>query len=241
MARNVIWCTTVLITACIASLGQDTVSPSLRTQPNIIFPRERVENLGKLKQEIKQYYECTCPCGCYSTEIEEQADRAIEFLRQRVLRRSPQEPLAIVLDIDETSLSNYQYFLGSDFAIEPATWNTWVEDGKATAIPGTLRIYQEARKSNIAVFFITGRRDTQRAATERNLRASGYDKWDGLTLRFPEQASLPAAAYKAAARQKIIDLGFNIVLNVGDQLCDLQGIAQAELSVKLPDPFYYIP
>jgi hypothetical protein len=31
------------------------------------------------------------------------------------------------------------------------------------------------------------------------------------------------------------------VLNVGDQFSDLKGIPREELSVKLPNPFYYIP
>ncbi|MGC1360115.1 MAG: HAD family acid phosphatase [Silvibacterium sp.] len=39
----------------------------------------------------------------------------------------------------------------------------------------------------------------------------------------------------------IVKQGYTIVLNVGDQWSDLKGSPQAEFSVKLPDPFYYIP
>jgi len=209
--------------------------------PNIVFPRERIENLGKLKQEIKSYYECTCTCGCYSAEIEEQADRSIQFLRSRSQHTKPGERLAVIFDIDETALSNYPYLLRSDFTIEPVSWNQWVESVQATAIPGTLRVYNEAKTLHLSIFFITGRRDSQRQATEKNLHARGYTDWDGLTLRSPEEAKLPAAEYKPHARQKIVDRGFHIILNIGDQISDLAGYPQAELSVKLPDPFYYIP
>ena len=49
------------------------------------------------------------------------------------------------------------------------------------------------------------------------------------------------AEYKSGERKKIVDAGYRIILNVGDQRSDLAGSPQAEVSVKLPNPFYYIP
>jgi predicted secreted acid phosphatase len=47
--------------------------------------------------------------------------------------------------------------------------------------------------------------------------------------------------YKSGERAKIVAAGYRIILNVGDQMSDLNGNPQAELSVKLPNPFYYLP
>ena len=58
--------------------------------------------------------------------------------------------------------------------------------------------------------------------------------------REPGLAGLTAMAYKSAARRQIVKQGYRIVLNVGDQWSDLQGIPEAEYSVKYPNPYYFI-
>lgn len=205
-----------------------------------VAPSESIPNLDTLKQELKEYHECTCKCGCYSKHLDLQADRAIAFLRQRVAHRAAREKLALVLDIDETTLSNYQEMLKADFEYNGKAFNDWVDSAAAPAIPGTLRLYREAQKLGVSVFFLTGRPATQRAVTERNLRGQGFDGWKELILRSPEQGTLTALEYKSAERSKIAAQGYRIVLNVGDQWSDLRGNPEAEYSVKYPDPYYFI-
>jgi acid phosphatase len=201
---------------------------------------ESILNLDKLKDEVKQYYACSCKCGCYQKDLDLQANRAIAFLRRRAAHVSAKEKLALVLDIDETTLSNYQEMVGADFAYDSNTFNAWVESGKAPAIPATLRIYKEAQKLSVPVFFLTGRPESQRDVTEKNLRAVGFDGWQELILRSQAQTSLTALDFKSAEREKIVAEGYRIVLNVGDQWSDLRGKATAEYSVKYPDPFYFL-
>jgi predicted secreted acid phosphatase len=96
-------------------------------------------------------------------------------------------------------------------------------------------------QQGVAVFFITGRPESLRKPTERNLRAAGYDGWSALVMvpgNFPRLKS--AADYKAPARKRIAEQGYTIVLNMGDQESDLAG-GYAERTFKLPDPFYYVP
>jgi hypothetical protein len=62
-----------------------------------------------------------------------------------------------------------------------------------------------------------------------------------LTLRTPAQAKESTIEYKSGARKAIVDAGYRIILNVGDQFSDLKGLPAAEYSVKLPNPLYYIP
>lgn len=200
---------------------------------------ENIPNLDRLKDELKQYHDCTCRCGCYAKDLDTQADRALSFLRRRAAQAA-QQKLAVVLDIDETTLSNYRQMLNNEFAYNGNAFDEWIGAAKAPAIPGTLRLYKEAQRLGVNIFFLTGRAEKQRAATEQNLRAQGYDRWTGLILRQPSQASLTAVEYKSAERARIQAQGYRLVLNVGDQWSDLKGSPEAEFSVKYPDPFYFL-
>lgn len=213
--------------------------PTARTSS--LASAERIANLDHVKDQLKQYHECTCTCGCYAKDLDHQADQAIAFLRNRAAHRTSQEKLALVLDIDETTLSNYEELLKADFAYDSKVFGAWVDSAQAPAIPGTLRLYKEAQRLGVSVFFITGRSETQRAATEQNLRGQGFDHWQQLTLRSAAQAKQATIAYKSSARAAIQSQGYKIVLSVGDQWSDLKGQPEAEFSVKYPDPYYYIP
>ncbi len=201
---------------------------------------ERIPNLGALVTELKQYHDCTCTCGCYAHDLDTQADRAIAFLRRRVARRTPSEKLAVVLDIDETSLTNYTEMLREGYVFNKPAFDAWVDTASAPAIPGTLRLAKEADRLGVPVFFITGRADSERDATERNLRAQGFD-WQQLTLRLASTQGETVTQYKSGVRAQIAAQGYKIVLNVGDQWSDLKGAPEAEFSVKYPNPYYLIP
>ncbi|MGA8743471.1 MAG: HAD family acid phosphatase [Terracidiphilus sp.] len=212
-----------------------------------VAPSESIPNLGPLldrvnalRSELREYHACTCKCGCYAKDLDLQADRAIAFLRTRAARRRPNEKLALVLDIDETTLSNWDQMSTANFEYNSKDFNAWVESAQAPAIPGTLRVYSEAQRLGVSVFFLTGRSDSQRASTEANLRVRGFNTWQKLIMRSLEQKGLTALSYKSAEREKIVAAGYRIVLNIGDQWSDLRGNPEAEYSVKYPDPFYFI-
>jgi predicted secreted acid phosphatase len=120
-------------------------------------------------------------------------------------------------------------------------FDAWVQSAQAPAISGSLRVYKEAQKLGVSVFFITGRHEDERDATERNLRAQGFENWRELTLRPASGGSQSTSDYKSSARGQIVAQGYRIVLNVGDQWSDLKGKPEAEYSVKYPDPFYFLP
>jgi hypothetical protein len=201
---------------------------------------ERIPNLDNLLTELKQYHDCTCKCGCYAHDLDIQADRAIAFLRRRAAHRAPGEKLAVVLDIDETSLSNYSEMLREGFVFNRQAFDAWVNTAAAPAIPGTLRLDKEAERLNIPVFFITGRPDSETAATKSNLRAQGYT-WQQLNLRPDSTKGESVTQYKSGVRAQIAAQGYRIILNVGDQWSDLKGSPEAEYSVKYPNPYYLIP
>ncbi len=148
---------------------------------------------------------------------------------------------AIVLDIDETSLSNWPFLEKTKFQYVPKLMDEWINLAKSPALLPTLQLYQYAQSHHIAVFFITGRFEYLRAATIQNLKKAGYQKWAGLYLRpdhSPKNESV--AVYKTKARRQIEQQGYTILLNMGDQYSDLCG-GFAKKREKLPNPFYYLP
>ncbi len=210
-------------------------------QAHIVSQVPEPPNLGLLKTQLKAYHDCTCTCGCYTKALELQEGRAMAFLERAAAHKKAGEKLALVLDIDDTSLSTWPEISANDFGFVSDVWKAWAESSSAPVIPGTLRLFKRAQELGVAVFFITGRADTLRDATEKNLHNAGYDKWDGLTLRTKDQLTEKTIPYKSAARAEIVQQGYHIILSVGDQFSDLRGKPAADYSVKLPNPFYYIP
>ncbi len=233
----------VLGVAPLMTLGQQATSQARTRQPvfSVMGPAERIENIDDLKKELKAYHACTCKCGCYSRDLDVQADKAVAFLRRRAAHVRPTEKLAMVFDIDETSLSNWKQLEAGDFAYDKKAYDAWNESGQGLAIPGSLRVEQEAERLGIAVFFITGRPERERAITEQNLNAQGFGGWQQLSLRSAAMEGKTAEEYKSSVRGEIVAQGYKIVLNVGDQWSDLKGKPEAEYSVKYPNPFYFIP
>ena len=125
-------------------------------------------------------------------------------------------------------------------------FENWIISPEASIpIPGTLRLFNHARALGIEVFFLTGRGgyqgNDQTESTARNLTRAGYKDWKGLILRSESERQISTTEYKAAERAKITAQGYKIILNMGDQWSDLNGTPKAEISVKLPNPFYYLP
>jgi hypothetical protein len=143
---------------------------------------------------------------------------------------------AIVLDIDETSLSNYAGLDASGFTAAGLT--ATVAGGHGTAIAPTLALYRAARRARVAVFFITGRPAALAPVTTANLRRAGFRQgWQGLRQK---PAGAGVEAFKAGARAALERRGYDILVNVGDQESDLDG-GHADAAFKLPNPFYFIP
>jgi acid phosphatase len=217
------------------------IALTAHAQQGVLKVKEPQPNLGLLKDRLTKYHECKDP-NCYYPQIDSQSDKAIQILKRRVLKAKPAEKLALVLDIDETSLSNWDEEKQDNYGYIAKDWDAWVKRRACTAIPGTLRLYQEAEKDKVAVFFITGRSEDEREDTAANLKAVGYTQWDGLSLRAIDHPSTQTVVdYKSGERKKIVAQGYKIILSVGDQMSDLNGDPQAEKSVKLPNPFYFIP
>lgn len=202
-------------------------------------------SLARLKQQLIRYR-----CTRYDADIARVDHQAAAW----IARRAPHVARpALVLDIDETALSNWPVMVHNDFAYfrdgdcdlnapRACGQAAWEKSGVASAIAPTLALFNAAKAAGVAVFFVTGRRETaeESAATETNLRKAGYDGWAGIFLRPPDSHEMSVAVFKSGARAKIEAQGYRIIANVGDQQSDVAG-GHAERRFKLPNPYYYVP
>jgi acid phosphatase len=164
-------------------------------------------------------------------------DRVVRRARRQIVRHRDDRRPAMVLDIDDTSLSNYECLKAVDF--DRAAGHCGERDD-LPAVPQTRELYRFARRQHVTVFFITGRRESARGNTRRNLRAADYTGKLRLRLRPNRERPGTHDGWKARTRARIEDRGYTIVANVGDQRSDLDG-GHALRRFKLPNPMYVIP
>jgi len=122
-------------------------------------------NLSILKQEIVTYVDS----GEYLGDMKAAVAPALDYLNARVARRLPGERLAVVLDIDETVISNLPEMRANDFGYLPASWDAWVARGEAPVIEPVLAFYKASRAAGVEVVFITGRKESVPAGHDRRI------------------------------------------------------------------------
>jgi len=192
-------------------------------------------NLSLRKQEMATYV----GSGDYARAVADVALAANKFLAKRIPQGAEEgRKLAIVFDIDETLLSNLTHIVANDYGYVPKVWDHWVAEGQAPAITPVQTVYDAAVRGKIDIFIITGRKESDRAGTERNLRDVGYDGWTRIIYRpAPTDQPLSNAGFKTEARRQLTHEGYTIIANIGDQDSDLAN-GYAERTFKLPNPFY---
>lgn len=201
-------------------------------------------NMSDVVAHMRAYHDQ----GDYNRDLSLVTHQATQWLEQRAVQvKNP----AVVLDVDETALSNWEELTANQFAHFPKAScdhlpdgpcgdMAWEQSARAKPIPQVLAFWRRAKELNVAVFFLTGRHEEERRSTESNLKAAGYRDWTQLILRPDGTHTVSASEYKIGERAKIESKGYHIIANIGDQPSDLQG-AHADRSFLLPNPFYRIP
>jgi predicted secreted acid phosphatase len=166
------------------------------------------------------------PDSNYASEAESVASQASNWLKAR----SKVANRALVLDVDDTTLTtwNYELYSNWDFNVStnsifvgltpappgspPNTPPTWTGN-MFPATPGMLDLVNEAKAEGYAIFWITGRGDSQHQATVANLQsdaAAGLSDIQTVTLGTPpNQFTVPEidAGYPAPTP---IDIGHGL-------------------------------
>lgn len=247
----------VLVAAGVTFGGVASASVDARHQPTATAADTAIPNLDTVKSQIATFYGDHVDAGGqhqssanspWAREVGLVLDRAQSYVEHRV-SAGANKP-AIVLDIDDTSLSTYSYGAnnGFDYQNMPAEAAFALAE-KLPAIPATLSLATWATNHGVAVFFVTGRPQALEDATEGNLTKAGYPTATGLYLKptaapFPPyltcDASCTTIQYKSATRAHIESLGYDVLISLGDQDSDLTG-GYAEATFKLPNPMYLVP
>ncbi len=86
-------------------------------------------------------------------------------------------PLAVILDIDETSVDNTAFegrMVRKGITYDKTDWQQWVRESRAKAIPGATEFVAYAHARGVKAFFITNRDTVEEAATRKNLETLGF-------------------------------------------------------------------
>ena len=132
-----------------------------------------------------------------------------------------EKPWAVVLDIDETVLDNSPFDVeklraGLNYSEE--IWAEWCELRKAIAIPGALDFIRLAEQLGIEVFYVSNRKGNLLAATLVNLNELKFPYADEAHLMLKKETS------SKDARREAIRTNYNILLFIGDNLGDFDGV-----------------
>lgn len=130
---------------------------------------------------------------------------------------------AVIVDVDETMVDNSPFQARNIRDAKPyslARWEGWVEERRATALPGALAFANHAAANGVTVFFVTNRgHANERAATVDNLRLLGFPVADdGSNVLL---AGDPRAAEREkATRRQWVGREHRVLLMLGDNLGD---------------------
>lgn len=161
----------------------------------------------------------------HSGEMQALYYQGFNIARERVdmaLKSMIMQPLAVVVDIDETMLDNSPYETEVIMKGEERNgWTGWTNKASAKALPGALEFANYARDNNVAVYYITNRDDTERKATLQNLISLGFPFSDEehLLTRSDTAYSSGNTSSKMGRRAKVAATHFIVVL-IGDNLND---------------------
>jgi predicted secreted acid phosphatase len=192
-------------------------------------------NVGLTKGTVRKYR----TSGDWETAIKCEVEKAKKLLAS--YKPAADERPAVIFDIDETSLSNWEMINITDFGYLHGAYKLWENSARDLAVKPIQELYLFAREKGFSIFFISGRREVQRASTEQNLRHVGFDEWEGTFFKPMDYYGGHAMEFKSKWRAHIQSLGYTIVLNIGDQQSDLDGDPHAIYDVKIANPAYFIP
>lgn len=218
-----------LLAAVLFAAGcQSTPAPVAATNPT-----SEPINLGLVKEQVLAYADS----GQYDRDLAAVAAQARDWIVRRAATfdRAQGQP-AVVFDIDETVLSSLAEMRAMNFGYIPQRWDEWAARAEATPIAPMVEVYRTARAHDVAVIFLTGRRDNIRDGTAENLRRAGLGDYAHLFCK-PVDFTGSSEAFKTEIRRRLTAEGYVIIANLGDQQSDLAG-GHAERTFKLPNPFY---
>ena len=144
-------------------------------------------------------------------------------------------PPAVIVDVDETVLDNspYQARLVVDgLSYNEVTWDSWVRERKATAVPGVVEFAKAAEARGVTILYITNRAEHLGEDTLANLRAVGLPVKDPSVFlglgTFVEGCEDNGSEKRC--RRELAGRNYRVLMQFGDQLGDF-----AEILANTPE------
>ena len=144
-------------------------------------------------------------------------------------------PTAVILDVDETSLSNvdFQVYIKGNFSHE--AFDYWQQNNSARRIAGAPEFVEAAREKGVTVFFVTNRpcneRDfapgacPQEAITLKNLSEAGIETDTDHLMLVGEE---PGWTREKRIRQELVARDYRVIMLIGDDLGDFLPCVRAK-------------
>ncbi|KAF9595850.1 hypothetical protein IFM89_005336 [Coptis chinensis] len=174
--------------------------------------------------------------GQYESDLEMIMDQISNYIDDIVLTANSSGMNAWILDVDDTCISNLLYYRGKHFGCnpyDPMGFKTWAMRGACPAVPTVLKMFEKLVENGFKVFLLTGRdEETLGQTTMYNLHNEGFIGYE---------RGQSAVLFKSAMRKQLVEQGYRIWGNVGDQWSDLAGDCLGEKTFKLPNPMYCVP
>nr|GMC96224.1 acid phosphatase 1-like [Ipomoea batatas] len=150
---------------------------------------------------------------------------------------------AWIFDIDDTLLSLVSYcdqsLVKSVGHKDCKNSSSDDDDLDLPSLPASLQLYKTIQKLGFKIFLISERKQSQLNNTIENLCRVGYNNWDKLILRDTCDEDKSSLVFKSEKRIEVVEEGYIIQGNCGDQWSDLLGYATAVRSFKFPNLMYY--
>ncbi len=143
-------------------------------------------------------------------------------------------PPAIIMDVDETVLSNAPFqarLIERGIEYNETAWAEWVMEAKAEVMPGASQFIQYAQERGIKIFFITNRTADLEEATIKNL---AYE------LRIPVSEEVvmckgerPEWGSDKSSRRALVCGSHRVVCMIGDEFNDFAFIGKPASSERV--------
>jgi 5'-nucleotidase (lipoprotein e(P4) family) len=227
MRRAIVTLLSLLFT--VSALGQDAIWKRMQCAPGNTLLQSVlwVQNSAEYKANARQIY----------ANAQRALDDAIKDKSWSALEQTTAQklPLAVILDLDETAVSNLPFearSIRAGVTYSQAIWDEWVSNAAATAIPGSVAFLDYAYKNKVTPFYITNRRAIDSDKTRENIAKLGFpvvnvpDEGgaiiDNLLLRGEKKEWSDG---DKTSRRNWVAQRYRVLLLLGDDLNDFTAVA----------------
>jgi predicted secreted acid phosphatase len=179
--------------------------------------------------KVKKYIES----GRYEKDIRSLTQKAKAIVNYEILTNP--RPKTVIIDIDETLLSNLTYIKEQENLNDVDQLCAWQSQGLCQPIQPMVDLYLWLLQKPVEVVFITARALDLEKATLNNFNQCQLPLSKTI-FRDPLKWPVPKK-FKTEQRRLISEAGSDIILNIGDQPTDFEG-GYWKQALKVHNPFY---